>query len=120
LAVGRRLRLGAAPRIGPAHPQRARAYLERIGYYRLSGYWYPFRESITTTGTDGGPVTIATDTFVPEPSSATPSTSMFSTRSSGCRYSMQSSASRLNKMACYLDRYFSLARRRHHYIQFYQ
>ncbi|MCK4840727.1 MAG: Abi family protein, partial [Methylococcales bacterium] len=19
-------------------------YLERIGYYRLSGYWYPFRE----------------------------------------------------------------------------
>ncbi len=23
---------------------RALAYLERIGYYRLSGYWYPFRE----------------------------------------------------------------------------
>jgi hypothetical protein len=83
LAVGRRLRLGAAPRIGHAHPQRARAYQERIGYYRLSGHWYPFRESITTAGTDGGPVTIVTDTFVPEPSSATPSTSMFSTRSSG-------------------------------------
>lgn len=24
---------------------RASAYLERIGYYRLSGYWYPFRAS---------------------------------------------------------------------------
>lgn len=24
--------------------QKALAYLKRIGYYRLSGYWYPFRE----------------------------------------------------------------------------
>lgn len=24
---------------------RAQSYLERIGYYRLSGYWYPFRQS---------------------------------------------------------------------------
>ena len=24
--------------------ERALAYLERIGYYRLSGYWYPFRQ----------------------------------------------------------------------------
>lgn len=23
---------------------RALDYLQRIGYYRLSGYWYPFRE----------------------------------------------------------------------------
>jgi len=24
-------------------PEKALNYLERIGYYRLSGYWYPFR-----------------------------------------------------------------------------
>jgi abortive infection bacteriophage resistance protein len=24
---------------------RARQYLERLGYYPLSGYWYPFRAS---------------------------------------------------------------------------
>lgn len=24
---------------------KATAYLEKIGYYRLSGYWYPWRES---------------------------------------------------------------------------
>ncbi len=23
----------------------AQAYLNRIGYYRLSGYWYPYRSS---------------------------------------------------------------------------
>ena len=22
----------------------ATSYLERVGYYRLSGYWYPFRQ----------------------------------------------------------------------------
>jgi len=28
---------------------KALEYLERIGYYRLSGYWYPFREHVQTT-----------------------------------------------------------------------
>lgn len=27
-------------------PAKALDYLERIGYYRLSGYWYPFRERV--------------------------------------------------------------------------
>ena len=26
------------------NPSAAKSYLERLGYYRLSGYWYPFRE----------------------------------------------------------------------------
>ncbi len=34
--------------------QKARAYLERIGYYRLSGYAYPFRVVVTIDG-DGRP-----------------------------------------------------------------
>lgn len=29
----------------------AQAYLSRIGYYRLSGYWYPYRRSQTVGGT---------------------------------------------------------------------
>lgn len=27
----------------------ALSYLQRIGYYRLSAYWYPFRQSTTST-----------------------------------------------------------------------
>jgi len=30
---------------------RAEAYLERVGYYRLSGYWHPFRKSRLSNGT---------------------------------------------------------------------
>ena len=26
--------------------QAAKNYLERVGYYRLSGYWYPFRQFV--------------------------------------------------------------------------
>ncbi|WP_417607083.1 Abi family protein [Oceanimonas baumannii] len=26
------------------NPEAAKSYLERLGYYRLSGYWYPFRQ----------------------------------------------------------------------------
>ena len=34
---------------------RATAALERIGYYRLSGYWYPLRTStITNPGEESG------------------------------------------------------------------
>lgn len=38
----------------------AALYLKRIGYYRLSGYWYPFR--VTTLGAKSGK-RIAADTF---------------------------------------------------------
>ncbi len=34
----------------------ASACLERIGYYRLSGYWYPFRESALLTDGTGTPL----------------------------------------------------------------
>ncbi|WNK20940.1 Abi family protein [Halomonas piscis] len=42
-------------------------YLERVGYYRLSAYWYPFRV-FETVGHDqhDRPITHATDSFVPE------------------------------------------------------
>lgn len=39
-------------------------YLERIGYYRLSGYWYPFRCFETVTLPDGKLGSKATDQFV--------------------------------------------------------
>lgn len=40
-------------------------YLERIGYYRLSGYWYPFRRFEVITLPDGKMGTKATDHFIP-------------------------------------------------------
>ena len=39
---------------------RATAALERIGYYRLSGYWYPLR---TSTITNPGNVRVVQDCF---------------------------------------------------------
>jgi abortive infection bacteriophage resistance protein len=42
---------------------RARQYLERIGYYRLSGYWYPSRASQVVQGATGRPVVQALDHF---------------------------------------------------------
>ncbi|MCF1450530.1 Abi family protein [Agrobacterium vitis] len=42
---------------------KAKACLDRIGYYRLSAYWYPFRKSTEGTGPDGNPVTIVLDDF---------------------------------------------------------
>lgn len=44
---------------------KAAQYLERIGYYRLSGYWYPFRQSQTVAGPAGKPVLQALDAFRP-------------------------------------------------------
>lgn len=42
-------------------------YLERVGYYRLSAYWYPFRVFETVDQTrQGRPITRATDRFVPD------------------------------------------------------
>ncbi|MCE8011713.1 Abi family protein [Halomonas daqingensis] len=41
-------------------------YLERVGYYRLSAYWYPFRVFETVDhNRHGRPITQATDRFVP-------------------------------------------------------
>lgn len=44
-------------------PMRAKNYLRHIGYYRLSGYWYPLRESETVTDADGKTSIRVLDTF---------------------------------------------------------
>jgi abortive infection bacteriophage resistance protein len=44
--------------LGVSDDARAVAYLERIGYYRLSGYWYPFRIRAGT-----GPASVIGDNF---------------------------------------------------------
>lgn len=41
------------------------SYLERIGYYRLSAYWFPFRQYETRHDSTGKPVDVRTDNFVP-------------------------------------------------------
>lgn len=42
---------------------KATLWLERIGYYRLSGYWYPFRQSETHTDATGKKTNVVLDTF---------------------------------------------------------
>ena len=44
---------------------RAEDYLRRIGYYRLSAYWYPFRNSILTPDARGKPQRVIYDDFKP-------------------------------------------------------
>lgn len=51
--------------MGVADPARATAYLERIGYYRLSGYWHPLRQSRTVAAPGGKAATQILDTFRP-------------------------------------------------------
>lgn len=46
------------------HADAARDYLERLGYYRLSGYWYPLREMDKTASVTQGKA-IRLDSFVP-------------------------------------------------------
>jgi abortive infection bacteriophage resistance protein len=46
-------------------PVRARDYLERLGYYRLSGYWYPLRAIDRAASNAHGKVVRRLDTFVP-------------------------------------------------------
>lgn len=46
-----------------ADAAKAAACLERIGYYRLSGYWYPMRESHDVTHPDASIETIVLDQF---------------------------------------------------------
>lgn len=46
-----------------ADPVKAAGYLERVGYYRLSGYWYPLRQSRVGLGADGKPAIQVLDDF---------------------------------------------------------
>lgn len=46
-----------------ADPAKAAGYLERIGYYRISGYWYPLRQSRIILGANGKPATQVVDDF---------------------------------------------------------
>lgn len=46
-----------------ADTERAGDYLRRIGYYRLSAYWFPFRQSSPGSGDDGKPRAIIGDAF---------------------------------------------------------
>jgi abortive infection bacteriophage resistance protein len=46
------------------HPAAALDYLERLGYYRLSGYWYPLRAIDRTASTAQNKV-VRLDSFVP-------------------------------------------------------
>ncbi|RWG08288.1 Abi family protein [Mesorhizobium sp.] len=47
-------------------PVKAELCLARIGYYRLSAYWYPFRATQTSVGANGAPVTSTLDQFKPD------------------------------------------------------
>ena len=51
--------------IDVADSAKAAAYLERIGYYRLSGYWHPLRQSRTIPALGGKAATQVLDTFRP-------------------------------------------------------
>lgn len=44
-------------------PERAKNYLRHLGYYRLSGYWYPLRQSETFTDSEGNVSTRVLDAF---------------------------------------------------------
>lgn len=44
---------------------KAQQYLERIGYYRLSAYWYPFRKETRATLPDGSIQKVVEDDFKP-------------------------------------------------------
>ena len=46
----------------------AASYLEQIGYYRLSGFWYPFRKSSFELGKNGRPINVILDDFRPNTS----------------------------------------------------
>jgi abortive infection bacteriophage resistance protein len=58
LAPADQLKLLKSRGLGVSDDARAVVYLERIGYYRLSGYWYPFRIRAGT-----GPASVIGDNF---------------------------------------------------------
>lgn len=43
----------------------AKHLLDRVGYYRLSGYWYPMRQVVEAEGHNGKPIFKALDPFKP-------------------------------------------------------
>lgn len=45
------------------NPSAAKSYLERLGYYRLSGYWYPFRK-LDPAQTPNSPIPRRLDSFI--------------------------------------------------------
>ena len=45
---------------------KAQEYLARIGYYRLSAYWYPFRQETRTTAPGGSVQKVVGDAFKPD------------------------------------------------------
>jgi abortive infection bacteriophage resistance protein len=51
--------------MGITDPARAADYLKRIGYYRLSAYWYPFRRSSLRPDAAGKPQAVVEDDFRP-------------------------------------------------------
>jgi abortive infection bacteriophage resistance protein len=69
--------------MGITDPARAADYLKRIGYYRLSAYWYPFRRSSLRPDAAGKPQMVVEDDFRPALSSRPCLRSTSSTRSSG-------------------------------------
>ena len=44
---------------------KAGRYLERLGYYRLSGYWYPMRQSVASTHPQSSATKVILDQFRP-------------------------------------------------------
>ena len=44
---------------------RAESYLGQLGYYRLSGYWYPARQTSVGADAAGDPIPVVGDQFRP-------------------------------------------------------
>lgn len=64
LSVPDQLRLLESRGMVVADRARAERYLRRLGYYRLSGYWYPARQTNTIL-VDNKPTFVAVDAFRP-------------------------------------------------------
>lgn len=62
LSLDNQLRLLQERGIKVTDQAKALSYMQRIGYYRLSAYWYPFRES-TTALSNGKSITKVLDNF---------------------------------------------------------
>lgn len=58
LTIPEQVELLASRGMGIDDPQLGGECLERFGYYRLSGYWYPMRESVLRAGPDGQSVQV--------------------------------------------------------------
>lgn len=65
LSVADQLTLLQGRGMAIADPVRAQNYLRRLGYYRLSGYWYPARQTAMVLDAHGKATYTALDTFRP-------------------------------------------------------